>query len=66
MSCEHCWALAQALGTDYSAELLRAERENAPCTRDDEDGARLRAGQFWDADRKIDRRAALLAQKNGA
>lgn len=36
--------------------LRQAEREGWPCTKNDENGARLRAGQFWDEAAKRDTR----------
>jgi hypothetical protein len=47
MSCEHCWVRAQMLGVEYRKVLAMAEREQWPCTKDDLQGAKLRAGQFW-------------------
>ena len=59
-ACEHCWARSRLLGIDYSYQVECAERVNAPCTQDTPEGARLRAGQFWDEEKQVDRREAIL------
>ena len=53
-SCEYCWSLS-ALG-EYSKTIARAEAEGWPCTKNDEEGARLRAGRFWDEATQTDTR----------
>lgn len=54
-SCEYCWSVTRD-GDEYSETRARAEAERWPCTKNDEKGARLRAGQFWDDATKTDRR----------
>ena len=61
MSCEHCWerkefnqSVDDELG--YVTALRIAERDGWPCTKDDENGRRLRAGQYWDEATKRDSR----------
>jgi len=56
MTCEKCWedAYRMSYGTGRSQaecyhQLLK-ERENNPCSAEE------RAGQFWDKDKKIDKR----------
>lgn len=56
MSCEHCWTMAQMRGISYEAQIRDAEDNHAACTRDDEAARKLRAGQFWDDELKVDRR----------
>ena len=62
-SCEYCWERKYRYALDpvdgYYRAMENAEREGWPCTKDDGEGARLRAGQFWDADRKVDTRAEV-------
>lgn len=53
-SCEYCWSIS--VPGEYGKTIARAEAEGWPCTKDTEEGARLRAGQFWDEDTKTDRR----------
>jgi hypothetical protein len=61
-ACEYCWERSSpVVGYDYSATVLRAEEEGWPCTKNDEEGARLRAGQFWDEATKSDRRTSEKA-----
>ena len=63
-ACEHCWGLARSRsyhsgGTtadEYYIQMERAERENAPCTQNTLEGARLRAGQWWDEATQRDKR----------
>ena len=57
-ACEHCWAFAKMIGIEYRDQLERAERDEAPCTQDTIEGARLRAGQWWDENTRTDRRFA--------
>lgn len=67
MSCEHCWAKAHAHplwerdpNAAYYATMRQAEAEGWPCTKpDSEEGARARAGDYWDEVRKVDRRNDL-------
>lgn len=53
-ACEYCWSLS--VPGEYGQTIRRAEEEGWPCTKNDEEGARLRAGQFWDEASKSDRR----------
>lgn len=55
-ACEHCWSASRWLGIEYHDQIAKAERENAPCTQNTPEGARLRAGQFWDEEKQMDRR----------
>jgi hypothetical protein len=64
-SCEHCWSRSRLLGIEYRDQLSRAERERHPCTQDTQEGARLRAGQFWDEAAQMDKRN-LAAIDEGA
>lgn len=57
-ACEHCWSLSRLLGIEYQDQLEKAEAEKAPCTQDTIEGAKLRAGQWWDDEAKRDRRDA--------
>jgi hypothetical protein len=62
MSCEHCWNEARkpdgCPSEHYSATMRRAEAEGWPCTKNTEEGARLRAGDYWDEATKRDTRTA--------
>lgn len=55
-ACEHCWSMSRLTGLEYHDQLALAERDNLPCTRDTIQGAKLRAGQFWDEAAQKDRR----------
>lgn len=55
-ACEHCWRMARLLGIEYHDQLAKAERDFAPCTQDTIQGAKLRAGQWWDEENQRDRR----------
>ena len=58
--CERCWGRAYMSGHDQVEEYYRimteAEAEGAICTQKTEEGARARAGQYWDEERKCDTR----------
>ena len=54
-ACEYCWSRRRD-GEEYWYTIHRAEREGWPCTKDTEEGARLRAGEYWDEATKTDRR----------
>lgn len=56
-SCERCWSVAQSRGIGYEEQLRLAEHGKEPCTLGDENARRLQAGQFWDDERKLDRRS---------
>ncbi len=58
-TCEDCWAHSELTGESYEATVRKAERDRWPCTKNTEEGARLRAGQFWDSKRKVDMREAF-------
>lgn len=70
-ACEHCWSIArsQAYHTggstadEYYVQMERAERRKEPCTQDTPEGARLRAGQFWDEAKQQDSRDAAGESK---
>lgn len=58
-SCEYCRGRSDALSDGsggYYTTMAIAEREGWPCTKNTEEGARLRAGDFWDEARKCDTR----------
>lgn len=63
-SCERCRDLALIrhrecggeLSDHYNDVLREAEEQKQPCTQNTPLGQRLRAGQFWDDERQIDRR----------
>lgn len=64
-ACEHCWSISRLLGIEYHDQVDKAEAARAPCTRDTIEGARLRAGQWWDDEKQIDRRnAAVMPDTN--
>ena len=44
------------LGIEYHDQIDKAEKSNAPCTQNTPEGARLRAGQFWDEENQRDKR----------
>jgi hypothetical protein len=53
--------MSRLRGVEYHEQLAIAEAENWPCVRDTIEGAKLRAGQFWDEEKRIDRRDATSA-----
>ncbi len=60
-ACEYCWGRRGFFGdsgsTDsYYAAMKDAEERKAPCTQDTLEGAKARAGQFWDEATQTDRR----------
>lgn len=67
-SCEYCWDRAGGSDSrfDYKATLRQAEIEGWPCCERDTNGdltehaEMLRAGQFWDEERKVDRRSRTI------
>jgi hypothetical protein len=61
--CEYCWS-RRLDAEEYWYTIHRAEREGWPCTKDTEEGARLRAGQFWDEATKTDRRFHAATTKS--
>ena len=67
MTCEHCWHNSdpERRPDSYYFAMAEAERDGAPCTKPDEQGARLRAGEYWDAERKIDTRRAPSGDGKG-
>jgi len=62
-ACEHCWAMSRLIGVEYQDVLARAELKGWPCTKDTEEGARLRAGQWWDEATKRDVRNAAAERE---
>ena len=42
---------------DYYKSMADAEKNRAPCTQDTIEGAKARAGQFWDEEKQMDRRS---------
>jgi hypothetical protein len=57
-SCEWCWHHSEPYNRpdSYYATMRQAESEGWPCTKNDENGARLRAGDYWDEATKRDTR----------
>lgn len=63
-SCECCWEVAVGRAVHgggsapdlYHVVMREHEDRGCPCTGDDEVGRKLRAGQFWDDERKVDAR----------
>jgi len=61
-SCEYCWARKDLYAKDgdshsgYYRAMEAAQIEGWPCTTDTEEGARARAGHFWDETTKRDTR----------
>ena len=55
-SCERCWVEAQRWNIEYQEQLRRAEVNGEPCVQNTPEGAKLRAGQFWDEKLQRDRR----------
>lgn len=47
-ACEYCWGRRHLFGGDYYAAMKDAEERKAPCTQDTPEGAKDRAGQWWD------------------
>jgi hypothetical protein len=60
-SCERCWSEAQKRGIEYRDMLRIADAEEHPCITNTLEGARLRAGQFWDDATKTDTRTPAKA-----
>lgn len=50
--------MSRLRGIEYYSQLRRAEEENDACTQNTIEGKRLRAGQFWNEEKKIDSRDA--------
>ena len=63
-ACEYCWGRRHLFNNDYYAAMKAAEECKAPCTTDTPEGAKARAGQWWDEEKQIDRRAAVLDREN--
>ena len=57
-ACEYCWGRSRLLGIDYYDAMKMAEKENAPCTKATVEGAKARAGQWWDEETQTDKRDA--------
>lgn len=55
-ACEYCWGRRWMFGNDYYKSMEAAEKEKAVCTTDTLEGAKARAGQFWDEEKQMDRR----------
>ena len=62
-SCERCWSRAHSLpewdhdpSAAYYAAMAEAEARNDVCTHKTEEGARARAGDYWDEAAKRDTR----------
>lgn len=57
-ACEYCWGRRLFFGDDYYKAMKDAEERKAPCTQDTPEGAKARAGQFWDEATQRDKRVA--------
>jgi hypothetical protein len=63
-SCECCWDSANSksffslrdIGDCYHEAMREHEERGCECTKDTREGAKLRAGQFWDEERQLDKR----------
>jgi hypothetical protein len=55
-ACEYCWSMRHFFGGDYYASMKDAAERKAPCTQPTLEGAKARAGQFWDEEKQRDRR----------
>lgn len=64
-ACEHCWGQRYLFNNDYYAAMKDAEERKAPCTQDTLDGAKARAGQWWDEEKQQDRRIAAQGAEGG-
>lgn len=62
-ACEYCWIRRFFFDNDYYKSMKAAEDEKAPCTTDTLEGAKARAGQFWDEEKQRDRRDATGQSK---
>ena len=58
---EYCWGMSRMFGIDYYEAMRLAESRKAPCTQDTLEGAKARAGQFWDEATQTDKRNAAAA-----
>jgi len=57
-ACEYCWGRRWMFDDDYYKAMADAEKNKAVCTTNTLEGAKARAGQFWDEDAQQDRRSA--------
>ena len=57
-ACEHCWSQRDT-DDDYYRVMQRALAEGWECTKDTPEGARMRAGLWWDEATQRDTRTAL-------
>lgn len=62
-ACEYCWGRRWLFNDDYYAAMLDAEAEKAPCTTDTLEGAKARAGQWWDEENQRDRRTLTIGEQ---
>lgn len=65
-ACEHCWSMSRLLRIDYGDQITKAEETNAQCTQNTVEGARLRAGQWWDEETQRDSRDASKGEADGS
>ena len=61
-ACERCWRLSRLIGRDYYEQMRRAEQTHAICTRPTLEGARARAGEFWDDATQSDTRVKEMTK----
>lgn len=60
--CECCWNhrdIYDPDGNAYRNEMAEHERRGCACTKPGPQGARLRAGQWWDDERQRDERPGV-------
>jgi hypothetical protein len=60
-SCERCWNHRHD-DDDYYRVMADAERDGLECTKDTIEGARLRAGQWWDEATQRDTRVQITPE----
>lgn len=63
-SCERCWSRSDG-AEDYSRVMREAERDELECTKNTVEGARLRAGQWWDEATQRDTRTTRVTRAGG-
>lgn len=68
--CECCWSSrgwgAGSPHEAYEIQMREHERRGCACTQPGERGARMRAGQWWDEDRKCDVREGVAEREAAA
>lgn len=63
-ACEYCWGRRWLFDNDYYKAMADAEKSKAPCTTDTIEGAKARAGQFWDEATQTDKRHDAAVGRN--